>query len=129
MRAIPTAHAQALYFWSMRTASLASCGVGILAQEANAKATMPTKTGTDLISNSGSPGPANAAGALAQRLQPAADTRLVVAVGLPEATLTIFLLARDHAVAQGDGERQCEDKNPRTARSQADAGMRRNRPT
>src|SRR5215510_2531162 len=62
-------------------------------------------------------------GALAHRLQPAADTRLVVAVRVAEAPLEIGLLARDHAVAQGDGERQHEDKNPRAARSHADAGI------
>src|SRR5215813_2420629 len=69
------------------------------------------------------PGPASWAGALAQRLQPAANTRLVVAVGVAEAPLEIGLLACDHAVAHSDGERQREDKNPWAGRLQADAGI------
>src|SRR6266849_4935818 len=48
------------------------------------------------------------AGALAQRLQPAADTRLVVAVGVAKAPLEICLLARDDDVAHGDRQRQRE---------------------
>ena len=50
------------------------------------------------------------AGVLAQRLQPAADTRLVVAVGVAEAPLKIRFFARDHAIAQDDDERQREDE-------------------
>src|SRR5262245_5023323 len=56
-------------------------------------------------------------------LQPAADTRLVVAVGVAEAPLEIGFLAWNHAVAQRDGEREREDKNPRAARGEADAGI------
>src|SRR5215467_13975897 len=73
------------------------------------------------------PGPASWAGALAQRLQPAANTRLVVAVGVAEAPLEIGLLACDHAVAHSDGERQREDKNPWAGRLQADADNARHR--
>src|SRR5260370_10316385 len=63
------------------------------------------------------------AGALAQRLQPAADTRLVVAVGVAKAPLEICLLARDDDVAHGDRQRQREDEDPWAARSYADAGI------
>src|ERR1700738_2930730 len=63
------------------------------------------------------------AGALAQRLQPAADMRLVVAVGVAEAPFEICLLARDDDVTHGDRQRQREDEDPWAARSYADAGI------
>src|SRR6478736_3690193 len=57
----------------------------------------------------------------AQQLQPAAHTRLVVAVGVAETPLEIGLLARDHAVAHRDGEKQQKDQDPRAAHDYADA--------
>src|SRR5215203_4315595 len=94
MSAMPTAHAQSSYPWSMRTTSPASWDVGTVAQEASATARMTTTTEFNLNSASGLRGATDRAGALARRLQPASDTRLVVAVSVAEAPLEIALFAR-----------------------------------
>src|SRR5262249_27527805 len=57
MRAMPAAHAQASYFRSTRTASLASWGVGIVVQEVSTTARMTSTNKSDLNSASGLPGP------------------------------------------------------------------------
>src|SRR5215213_6212883 len=48
MRAMPRAHAQLPYFWRASTASLASWGVGIVAQEASTWARTPITIRADL---------------------------------------------------------------------------------
>ena len=81
---------------------MTSWGEGNVGQEASAKAIMPNTTRPDLNSLSGGPiGPVP----VLHRLQPAANTPLVVAVGVAEALLKILFFAPDHAVAQDDDER------------------------
>src|SRR5215831_17345197 len=89
MRAMPRAHAQLSYFCSVSTASLASRGIGIVAQEASTSDRMPITIRPDLTWASERVGPA---------LQPAPHTGLAVPIGVPEPPFQVRF-PRDDAVA------------------------------
>src|SRR5919106_4673693 len=70
MRAMPRAHAQLSYFRSVSTASLASWGVGIVAQEASTSDRTPITIRMGLAPGLASPFEA------AQLLRPSSDNRM-----------------------------------------------------
>src|SRR5512145_292750 len=121
MRAMPRAHAQGPYLWSTSRASLASWGVGILAQEPSTNARTPITIRADLTWVSECA--ALLGSALVRGLQPAAHAGLVVPIGIAEAPFQVRLLARDHAVAERDGQRQHQDQGPRASRGYADGAV------
>src|SRR5262245_6222131 len=123
MRAMPRAHAQLPYFRSDSRASLASWGVGIVAQEASASARTPITIRTGLISPSDAQGWSCETSAFIQWLQPAAHAALVIAIGVAEPPFQVRLLARYDAAADRNGQRQCQDQGPRAARGHGDAGV------
>src|SRR5688572_25417633 len=61
-------------------------------------------------------------------LQPAAHSGLVIPIGIAEAPFQVRLLARNHAIADRDGERQPEDLGPRTLCGYTDAAVDQKHP-
>src|ERR671919_2516083 len=124
MRAMPRAHAQLSYFRSVSMASLASWGVGIVAQEASTSDRAPITIRPDLTWASERVAPAlQGQRSCPTPLQPAAHAGLVVPIGVAEPPFQIRLLARDDAVADRDCQRQREDQGPRAFCGYADAAV------
>src|SRR4030095_4828452 len=91
MRAIPRAHAQLPYCRSVSTASLASWGVGMVAQEASTSVRTPIAVRPDLTAASKC-----VRSALWPRpLHPAAHAGFVLAIASAKAPFQVSLLARD----------------------------------
>src|SRR5262245_49398944 len=119
IRAMPRAHAQFPYFRSVSTASLASWGVGIVAQEASMSDRTPITIRPDLTAATERIGPA----LIVRVLQPAAHTGLVIPIGIVEPPFQVRLLARDDAVADRDCQRQREDQDPWASCGYTDAAV------
>src|SRR5262249_48890227 len=95
MRAMPRAHAQLSYFCSVSTASLASRGIGIVAQEASTSDRMPITIRPDLTWASERVGPALLSDRYSQRRTRALQSRWAS----PNRRSRFAFLARDDAVA------------------------------